>query len=437
MEIAITNVLNDKLRKDFQLNIPSQIVSNKIQEHINKILPEFTLEGYNKGQVPIDVIKEKFGKTFMAEQTDILISETLAKIIDDNKYKLVTTPKIDFKTFEEGKNVELTATFEIFPDMPEVELKNIKLPIYKAEITDTEIDEAVQRTLRSAMNWVNQGADYQAQIGDITIINYTGTIDGKTFEGADGKDFRLELGTKTFIDNFEEQLVGKTIGQKTQISVSFPDDYFRPALSNKKAIFVVEITGILKAENVNFDNDFIAKTTGFEDIEDLQEAIFNRMNFDYSNTCRAIFKKDLFDYLDANYKIDMPAGLVNEQTNFLKNMNNQNNALKKASDPEKELKLSQRMVRCGLILADIASKNGVQVTQEEVDNEIKNMVDFYPDQKDEILKNYKNNQQAFQQLVGAILEEKAVNFILNQIQIEEVIVSTKQIDRMWFDISNN
>ena len=104
MEIAIKNVLDDKLRKDFQMNIPSQLINQKINDYIVKIQAEFSMEGFEKGKVPAETIKEKYGKSIMAEQSDILISEAISKIVNDNKYKIASYPKIEFKTFEEGKD---------------------------------------------------------------------------------------------------------------------------------------------------------------------------------------------------------------------------------------------------------------------------------------------------------------------------------------------
>lgn len=442
MEIAVKNVLDDKLRKDFQLNIPAQLINQKINEYLTQIQPEFSMEGFEKGQVPISTIKEKHGKSIMAEQSDILISDAIGKIVNDNNYKIASYPKIEFKTFEEGKDLNLVASFEIFPSMPEVDFSKITLNKYQVEFSEEELEEMANKTLKEKLNYIEQDSIYLANYGDVVIIDYSGSIDGNPFEGSEGEDYRLELGSKTFVANFEEQLVGKMSGETVNVYVTFPADYFRPSLANKNAVFVVNIISILKPENVKIDNEFIQKTTGTEDLEDLKDAIFDEANVNYSATCRAIFKKELFDYLDSFYKIELPVGLVNEQSKFLKNIvessgQNSGNPDVSSEDKLKSLKLSQRMVRCGLILADIASKNNIQVTNEEVDEEIDNIIAQYPEQEAQILETYNKNPQAIQQIQGAILEEKTIDFILQKININEMRVSSKQIDRLWFDISNN
>ena len=437
MEIAIKNVLDDKLRKDFQLNIPSQLINQKINEHITKIQPEFSMEGFVKGQVPTETIKEKYGKSIMAEQSDILISDVINKIVNDNKYKIASYPKIEFKTFEEGKDLNLIASFEIFPSMPEVDLSKISLNKYQVEFSEEELEELAIKTLKSKLNFAKQDSIYLANYGDIVVINYNGLINGAPFDGGNGSAFELELGSKTFVDNFEEQLVGKMAGEKAIVNVNFPADYFRPNLANKSAVFQVEIVSILKSENQQLDNEFIQKATGYNDIEELKDVVFDQMNANYSTTCRAIFKKELFDYLDSFYKIELPVGLVNEQSKFLKNMVEDKNNNLSDVDKLKSLKLSQRMVRCGLILADIASKNNIQVSSQDVDDEIKNIINQYPDQENQILEMYNKNPQAVKQIQGTILEEKTVDFILQNINTIEMRVSSKQIDRLWFDISNN
>jgi trigger factor len=311
---------------------------------------------------------------------------------------------------------------------------------YQVEVSEEELDEMADKFIKSKLNWQKQDSIYLSNFGDIVVINYHGNINGNSFEGGDGENYRLELGSQTFIDNFEEQLVGKISGQKVQVHVTFPSDYFRPQLSNQKAVFDVEILEILKADHPVLDSAFIKEVTGYEDIEDLKDALYDQAIFSYDATCRAIFKKELFDYLDSAYNIELPVGLVNEQTNFLKNIPGQQNPVKNDDSVEgrlKNLKLSQRMVRCGLILAEIANLNNISVSKEDVDNEIENIVNLYPEQKDEVLKMYNTNKQAVQQLQGAILEEKTVNFILSNINTVTIPVTTKQVDRLWFDITNN
>ena len=439
MEIAIKNILDDKLRKDFQMNIPANLINQKISEYISKIQPEFSMEGFNKGQVPTETIRQKYGKSIMAEQSDILISETISKIVNDNNYKIASYPKIDFKTFEEDKDINLTASFEVFPAIPELDLSKISMNRYIVEINEEELDQMTENALKAKVNHTKQDDMYLSNFGDVVIINYNGTINGASFEGGFGENYSLELGSKTFIDNFEEQLVGKITGQKVAVNVRFPDDYFRPQLSGKQAIFQVEILEILKPDSVKFDNEFIKQTTGHDDIEHLKDQIYNQTITNYDLTCRAIFKKELFDYLDSAVSVELPVGLVNEQTNFLKNFNNSkvNNTINQSvEDRLKSLKLSQRMVRCGLILADIANKNGITVSQQEIENEIANIKQMYPDQVEKINQSIKD-PKFNQQITGSILEEKTVNFILDNINISDISVTTRQVDRLWFDITNN
>jgi trigger factor len=438
-QIAIKNILDDRLRKDFQMNIPANLISQKVSEYISKIQPEFSMEGFNKGQVPQEIIRQKYGKSIMAEQSDIIISETISRIVNDNNYKIASYPKIDFKTFEEGKDINLTASFELFPAIPELDLSKISLNRYIVEISEEELDEMAENALKSKVKHTKQDSMYLSNFGDIVVINYNGTINGASFEGGFGENYSLELGSKTFIDNFEEQLVGKITGQTVSVKVRFPADYFRPQLSNKDAIFTVQILEILKPEAVKFDNDFIKQTTGHDDLEHLKDQIYNQTINNYDLTCRAIFKKELFDYLDSAVAIDLPVGLVNEQTNFLKNIDNTKASASDNQSVEerlKSLKLSQRMVRCGLILADIANKNGITVSQEEVNNEIENLKQMYPDQVEKINQSLRD-QKFNQQITGSILEEKTVNFILDNINISDISVTTKQVDRLWFDITNN
>ncbi len=209
MEIQIKNTYDKKLKKDFHVIIPRKLIDAKVNEYVAKVQGNFSLKGFRKGQVPLEVIKEKYEVSIAADESDKIINDTVKKIVTDNNLKLALTPKIDIKTFEPGKDVEFTAVMELYPQVPEIEVAKVKITKRDAEISAADLDESLTKLLKFYRKWNPKPASEKAKIGDSVNIDYLGKIDKVEFEGGAAKGYQLELGSKSFIDNFEDQLVGK------------------------------------------------------------------------------------------------------------------------------------------------------------------------------------------------------------------------------------
>jgi trigger factor len=281
MEVAIKNTYDKKLKKDYHITIPCAMIDEKINDYIKKIRGTFSLKGFRKGQVPADVIKEKYGKSIMADEADKIISNTLKKIVEDNKIKLALSPKIDVKTFESGKNIEFTAVLELYPQIPEVELNKIKVVKREAEITADNVDEALNKMLKFYRKWNKQDVGYKAKMGDAVNIDYVGKIDKKEFEGGAAKGHQLELGSNSFIDDFEKQLAGKKAGEETRVKVKFPKEYHKEEFAGKAAEFDVKINEVLTAEMPEVTDEFVKTNFGMESKEKLVEAVNKQLSGSY------------------------------------------------------------------------------------------------------------------------------------------------------------
>jgi trigger factor len=264
MEVQIKNTYDKKLKKDFHVVIPRHLIDTKVNNYISKIQGTFSLKGFRKGQVPVAIIKEKYEASISAEEADKIINETVKKIVTDNNIKLAMTPKIDVTSFEDGKDVEFTATMEIYPQVPEVELNKIKVTKRDVEIAASDLDESLAKLLKFYRKWNPKNASEKSKIGDSVNIDYVGKIDKVEFEGGAAKSYQLELGSKSFIDNFEEQLVGKKAGDEVRVKVKFPKEYAKAEFAGKAAEFDVKINEVLAAEMPEINDDFIKNNFGLD-----------------------------------------------------------------------------------------------------------------------------------------------------------------------------
>lgn len=434
MEIAIKNTYDKKLKKDYHITVPFAMVEGRIDDYINKVRGNFSLKGFRKGQVPLEVIKEKYGKSIMADEADKIISDTLRKIVDENKFKLALPPKIDIKTFETGKNVEFTAVIELYPQVPEIELNKVKLTKREAEIELSDVDEALNKMLKFYRKWNKQDAGYKAKMGDAVNIDYVGKMDKVEFEGGSAQGYQLELGSNSFIDDFEKQLVGKKAGDEVRVKVKFPKEYHKEEFSGKPAEFDVKINEVLIGEMPEVSDEFVKNNFGMENKEKLVEAVKKQLSESYDEMSRTLFKKELFDFLNKKYDFELPVGLVEEQLNQLWNEAEQSKyKTEKEQEKAKEKKrdLAERMIRCGMILSELAQKNKIEITNDDINKEFGKIMMRFPGQEKAVMEYYQKNQGAVQQLRGSILEEKAIDFVLEKSSIDKKKMSLKDFDKTW------
>ncbi len=439
MEVQIKKIQDKKLRKDYEINIPHSLISSKIEEQAKKLQPKVNIKGFRKGQVPTKIILEKYSQSIMADESDKLISKQIKKIIDENNYKIALQPKIEIKTFEKDKDIEISATFEIFPEVPEIDLKKIKITKKQAKISEKDVEEGIEKMLKYFKTWQEQDPSYKAKIGDAVNIDYVGKVDKEEFEGGKAQSYQLELGSKSFIDDFEEQLVGKKAGDEVKVKVKFPKEYHSQNMAGKKAEFDVKINKVLTSSLPEINDEFIKTNFGLESLEKLKEAIEKQISQNYENLSKDAFKKELFDFLNKKYDFDLPEGLIEQQFQSLWSETEEElkeNPEKFKNDKEKEKakdekrKIAQRMIRCGIILNDLSIKNKIEPSNEDINNELQKIMQRFAGQEQQVIEYYQKNQNAISQLKGTIIEEKTVDFIIKNAEIEIKEFSLKDFDKM-------
>jgi len=440
MEVKVKIIFDKKLKKDYQITVPYQLIEAKINGAITEIRKTLNLKGFRKGQVPADVIKQKYGQSIMADESDKIVSEQVRKIIKDNDLKIALQPKVDVKTFEDKKDLECTASFELFPEVPEIDLDKIKVTKREIDLTAADIEEGVNKLLKFYCTWEKQDESYKAKLGDSVNIDYVGRIDKKEFDGGSAKGHRLELGSKSFIDDFEEQLVGKKAGAEVKVKVKFPKEYHSAEFAGKAAEFEVKINEVLTAKMPELTDEFLKNSFGLENKEKLSDAIKQQLVDSYSKSTGSMFKKELFDFLNKKYDFDLPEGLVEEQLKSLwseveeelkANPEKFKNDKEKEKAKEEKRDIAKRMIRCGIILSELAQKNKIEANNDDINKELGKILSRFQGQEKIVLDYYQKNRDAIQQLKGSIIEEKAVEFIVAEPSIEKKKISIKDFDKLW------
>ena len=440
MEARIKNTHDKKLRKDFELILPKELVNKKIDEYIEKIKGTFNINGFRKGQVPVSVIKENHGSAIMIDEVEKLISENIKKIVDDNKIKLALQPKVDLKKIEMGQDVEINLIMELFPEVPEIEIKKIKITKREIEIAETELADELKRFAKYFCTWDKQDTTYKAKLQDAVKIDYVGRVDKKEFDGGSAKDYQLELGSKSFIDDFEEQLVGKKAGDELTVKVKFPKDYRVEDLAGKSAEFEVKIHEILVAKLPEINDEFTKNNLGIENKKTLEENLKKELEKRNEEMSFDAFKIELFDFLNNKYDFELPAGMVDEQTNIMWREIEEElktNPQKFKNDKEKEKareakeELAKKMIRCGIILSKICEQNKIELSKEDFDKEIAKVLARFPGQEKQVIEYYQKNPQIIENIRLTAIETKAINFVMNQETTEKKKNSFKDFEKFY------
>jgi trigger factor len=435
--LNIENTLNKGLDRHYKVTVPYSKVDTKIDDKVSKIQGKYKLDGFRAGKVPANVIKEKHELGLLSEIGEEIINEAIQDIVKNNNLRIALQPKVEIKSFEKGKDLEFSVEIEVFPEVQDLNYGKISLEKDEISITDGDIQESVERIIAHHKDWKKQENSYKAKKGDAVKIDFLGKVKGEPFEGGKGEDYQLELGSGSFIEGFEDQLIGTKAGDKKVVKVKFPKNYVAH-LAGKAAEFDVTVKEVLTAEKPELTDKFVKEKLGFESVAKLKEMIKNQLEEVYANMTKENLKSELITEINKMVNFDIPKGLVEEQfKNIWKSVEEE---LKKNPDKFKdekekkkaeadERKEAEKMVRIGILFSEIGRKNDLKVTNDEITNEIAKRASQYPGQEQLFVEYYQKNHDALNGLTGAILENKVIDFILGKSKVKTKQSSIKEFQK--------
>lgn len=395
------------------------------------------LPGFRKGKVPANVLIKKFGNEISAQTNNELIQKVLGQLIEDTKFEFVTQPKIENVKNDDEKGFSFEMHLEIMPEIDEELASKGSFVKKVVEVDQKAKDEFVSRLLKENKTFTEK--DAESADGDRVDFDFVGMMDGVAFEGGSAQGFKLVLGSGNFIPGFEEQLIGLKAGDKKEVNVSFPEDYHVAELAGKPAVFNCLINAVESGADSELNDEFVKKF-GFENLAAFDDAVNSQLNQQNDGMSRSLLKKEVLDYLDKTYKFDLSKDIVDFEFNIIwENLlkARENDSLeeddKNKSDEELEKtyrELADRRVRLGIVLTKLATKNGITVSEDEVNNVIMAEARNYPGKEREVISYYDSNPTLKSQIRGPILEEKVVNHIVENSDVKEETVSQEKLTEL-------
>ena len=334
------------------------------------------LKGFRPGKVPKEVLKRQFGKAIYGEVLDKVLKETSTKALSDNKIKPAGQPKIDLKTFGEGKDLEYIISVTELPKIDLKPIESIKIDEYQVTIDKKEIDKRIEEIAKNQKNF-KENENATAKNGDLVSFDYKATVDGKIFKGNEGKNTQLELGKDLFIKGFDNQLVGVKKNDEKKISIKLPENFPDKEVENKNAEFVCKILFVKNPEKV-YINDEFAKNLGAKDLSDLKTLIEKQINQEYKNSLNMLSKKQILDQIEKFKVSEIPQNLVDQEIKIITEGMKEEEVKKKNKEFEK--KAIQR-IKVGLVLNEFGEANKIKIEENEIQAEIQKQLRMMPGQE--------------------------------------------------------
>ncbi len=424
MKVKVEN--KKGLEKDIKVLIDKKTISSYLDEKYEEIRKEVVLKGFRPGKVPTEILKRQFGKAVYGEVIDKVLKDTSSKALEDNKIKPAGQPKIDLKSFGEGKDLEYVISVTELPNIEITSLKNIKVDEYTVKIDSKETDKRIEQIAKSQKNFKEAKNEYKSKEGDLVVFDYKATVDGNEFKGNEGKNTQLELGKDLFIKGFDRQLVGLKKTDTKKVEVNLPENFPEKDLVNKKAVFECIITSVKNPEEVKI-NDVFAKNLGAKDLNNLKELISKQINEEYKNSLDMISKKQILEQVEKQKLDELPGNLIEQEVQILSQSMKEDEIKTNKTSLEDQAK---KRIKTGLILNAFGEKNNIKVSQEELNVEIQKQFRMMPGQEKIVKDYYEKNPAAIESLRGSIYEEKIINEIKKNAQVNKKEISKEEAEKI-------
>jgi trigger factor len=442
--MQVTEVFSQGLQRSYRVVFPLENVADKVNAQLDDLRTKVQLKGFRPGKAPLSHLRRLYGRSVMSDVIQDTVNEASRKIVDEHHIKLAQEPRVKFTedkalfdAMADGKaDLDFSVDVEVLPEIPAVDLSGIALVREAAAVDDGAVDDTIERLADQNRSFTPAEAGHQAETGDRMLIDFTGTIDGAPFEGGKGEKIELVVGRGSFIPGFEDGLKGAVAGEERQVEGSFPLGYARQDLAGKTAKFDVKVTEVAKPDPIKIDDE-LAKAVGLETLDALKASVKERMERELAAVSRQKLKRKLLDALAERYTFDVPPSMLEQEfSGIWRQLETEMKSTGKsfADDGTTEeaaredyRKIAERRVRLGLVLADVGQKANITVSDDEMTQALVARARAFPGKEREVWEFYKNNPQAAAELRAPIFEEKTVDHLLGQIQVEEKVVTREEL----------
>lgn len=429
MSVQVENL--EKNMAKLTVEVPAEELEKAVQAAYMKQKSKISLPGFRKGKVPRHMVEKMYGpEIFYEEAVNIILSKEYPKAAEESELEIVSRPTIDVEQLEKGKSFIFTAEVAVKPGVTLG--KYLGVSVKKAEVTvsEEEVTAEIEKERESNARMVTVEGR-AVEDGDTAVIDYEGFTDGEAFEGGKGENHSLVIGSHSFIDTFEEQLIGKNTGEQVTVNVTFPEDYDAPELAGKPAMFQVKINEIKEKELPELDDEFAQDVSEFDTLAEYKESVEKKLVERKEAEVKRERENEIIEKIIEDSQMEIPDAMVETQTENM--IDDFANRLAQQGMPMEQYmqftgmtkeKLMEQMkpdalkrIQSGLILEAIAEAEKIEVSEEDVEAEIGKMAEMYGMEVDKLKELFPESERENMKKDLAI--QKAVDLIVEKAEEQE------------------
>ena len=408
------------------IEVSAEELDKAMQNAYLKARGKISIPGFRKGKAPRKMIEQMYGKgIFLEDAVNALIPEHYSKALEECDLEIVSQPEIDVTQAEPGKAFIFTAEVAVKPEVTLGEYKGVEVPKSETEVTDEDIDAEIKKEQEKNSRTVTV-EDRGAENGDITTIDFEGFVDGVAFEGGKGTDYPLTLGSGSFIPGFEDQLVGAKAGDHVEVNVTFPEEYQAAELAGKAAVFQCDVKKVETKELPELDDDCAQDVSEFDTLAEYREDVKKNLTEKKEKEARAAKENAAVDKAIENAEMEIPDAMLNTQVrqmmnDFASRMQSQGLTMEQyfqftgmtAEKMQEEMKpQALKRIQTRLVLEKIAETENIEVSEDEVNEEISKMAEMYKMEADK-LKELLGDRE-LEQMKKDMAVQKAVTLVADE-----------------------
>ena len=429
---------NQGLKRAFMLTIPAKDIDARVDQEVKRIAPQVRMPGFRPGKVPPNLIRKMHGEALQQDALNSAVQAGVQQLLQEQKLRPAMQPQVALEEdYKPGADVQVKVQLEALPEIPAAKIDDLKLERLTVEAEEKAIEEQLQRLAGANKSWTDAKKGHSAAVGDLVVIDFAGSVDGKPFEGGTGSDMQVELGSGQLIPGFEDQLTGAKAGDSRDVQVAFPDDYPVETPKGKPAPFAVTVKGVKIAGESKVDDDF-AKQLGLQDLDQLKGILRDQQQQELNGLTRTHMKRRLLDELAARHSFQVPESMVAaEYENIMQQLRHEANhepdpkvALAEIeSEADEYRSIAERRVRLGLLLSEIGAKNGVEVSEREMNQLIGQAASQYQGKdRERFIQYVQQEPMAAAQLRAPLYEDKVVDFLFSKAAITERTATRAELE---------
>ena len=422
MSVQVENL--EKNTAKLTIEVPVEKFEEAVQHSYNKNKGKFNIPGFRKGKAPFNMIKKMYGVgVFYEDAVDEVIDASYPDAAKESGLEIVSRPSISIEEIEEGKAFVYTAVVAVKPEVTLGEYKGVEVQKTKSEVTEEDIETEIKRAREKNSRLITV-EDRGIEDGDQVTIDFDGSVDGKRFEGGKAEDYPLTIGSHTFIENFEEQLLGKTTGEECEVNVTFPAEYHVEELKNKPAVFKVKVKEIQRKELPEANDDFASEVSDFDTMEEYKKDLTEKLQAEKIEAAKTADEDKVVAKVIENATMEIPDQMVEEQVNgmvndYARRLESQGISFKQyveitgmtAEKIGEQMKPQAiKRIQTRLVLEAVVKAENIQADDAAVEEQFDKMAEDFKMDKEQIKGMFGEEQMA--QLKEDLAVQKAIDFLV-------------------------